>query len=80
MGSLRIVTALVSTIFALLLIVQLLSTFGFPRFELLHMRYQTTFDYSQSQQIPISLPGQNLTASDDEHQYLLGVGKADITG
>jgi hypothetical protein len=72
--------ALVAATCALLVIFQLLQRFGFPRFQYFHLIYDSSSRNLVSTQIPILLPNSEVGASDNGAQYLLGVGKADITG
>lgn len=78
-----IAIALVTTTLVLLLVFQLLSHFGFPKFQYFHWTYGSFSNFPVSHQVPIiSLGGEGSEAfaSDNGTEYLLGVGKADITG
>lgn len=76
----HITVALVATTSALLIISSLLSQFGFPRFQYYHWTFESVSNYRVRQQIPINPLNSGSVISDDGTQYLLGVGKADITG
>lgn len=80
MGRSPIAVALVATIFTLLIIVQLLSHYGLPRLRYLHWTYDSFSSLLVSHQIPIFRPDSEPFVSDNGTLYLLGVGKADITG
>ena len=80
MARLPIAAALASASFVLLLVFQLLSSFGFPKFDFLHLRPEPPLGYPTSHQIPINPPSANFGSLKDGTRYLLGVGKADITG
>jgi hypothetical protein len=78
----HILIALGTACFALLVIFQLASTFGFPQISFLNL-HSVSFGTGSSNQIPIGtelpeLP--NDLASQNGSLYMLGVGKADITG
>lgn len=73
----HIIAALGAACFALLLIFQLISSFGFPEVIFLNLHRVDPLGAQASTQIPIN-PNENITK--DESLYLLGVGKADITG
>ena len=76
----HIVAALASATFSLLVILQLLMTFGFPQLDFLSIRYDAAARESFSSQIPINSGLPDTEALEDDGLYLLGVGKADITG
>lgn len=80
MGGLRVITALVSALFTVLLILQLLSAFDFSRSSFLHSKNEDDFIFPISHETLDNPLAVSPTASDDKSQYLLGVGKADITG
>lgn len=80
MARYHIAAALAGATFSLLVILQLVSTFGLPQLDFLRMRYGATTRNSFSHQIPIKSGAPDLKALDDDGLYLLGVGKADITG
>lgn len=80
MARFHIAAALVSATFALLIILQLLSSFGFPKLDFLQLRYEAPFRQQESHRNPINSSATSSGVSDDGTQYLLGVGKADITG
>lgn len=75
-----VAVALVATTFALLIMFQLLSYFGFPELHYFHWTFDPISNFRVRQQIPITSLNSGSVISDDETQYLLGVGKADITG
>ena len=80
MAHTHLVAALATATTLLLITFHLISTFGLPRLDILHLHYVSEgVDQTSSEQIPISPPPDfqdTLNAPD----YLLGVGKADITG
>lgn len=81
MARFHIAAALATATVALLTTFYLISTLGLPELEFLHMRY----DYGQpsivsSQQMPIGPFPKAKSVEDPHTQYLLGIGKADITG
>lgn len=80
MARYNIAAALAGATFSLLVILQLISTFGLPRFDFLSIRYDGATRGSFCNQIPIKSGGPDLEALEDDGLYLLGVGKADITG
>jgi len=83
MARFHIAAALATATVSLLIIFYLISMLGIPELEFLQLRY----DYGQpsivsSQQMPIE-PFPDAESVQDPHtctQYLLGIGKADITG
>lgn len=79
MARLHIAAALVTATLALLIIFQLLSNFGLPTLEFLRLRRNGEWYTSVFSQHPLNAPTAP-TYSDDGASYLLGVGKADITG
>lgn len=62
---------------ASLIFFHLISTFGLPNFELLHLREGGTATASTPFQIPLRPANEGDPPAD---RYLLGVGKADVTG
>ena len=76
----HIAIALGGAAFTLLLIFQLISSFGLPEIGLLNIILTKTPIESSPYQIPISEDGWVNVEKPDEGLYLLGVGKADITG
>jgi hypothetical protein len=81
MARFHIAAALATATVALLTTFHLISTLGLPEFEFLQLRY----DYGQpsivsSQQMPIEPFPEAESVADPHTQYLLGIGKADITG
>ncbi len=80
MARFQVAAALATATFLLLLILQLISTFGLPRLDFLHLQYDVYSTRFASYQIPIIAPGLESSREENGDQYLLGVGKADITG
>lgn len=80
MARLHIAVALASASFALLLVLQLLSTFGFPKLEFPQLRPEVPQGNPTLHQTPINPPGAHAGGAENGTRYLLGVGKADITG
>lgn len=81
MARLHLVVAMVTATALLFVTFQLISSFGLPRLDYLHLRH--VFEGSNdvpSHQIPISSPPLDQESFKDASRYLLGVGKADITG
>ena len=75
----NIAVALGAACFALLVVFQLVSTFGFPQVNFLNLHY-TPVHTGPSNQIPIDSELPSDYVSKNGSLYLLGVGKADITG
>jgi len=75
----HIAVALGAACFALLVVLQLVSTFGFPQVDFLNLYYVPVHTGS-SNQIPIDAELPSDYVSKNGSLYLLGVGKADITG
>lgn len=75
----HIAVALGAACFALLVLFQLVSTFGFPQVGFLNFHYAPVYAGS-SNQIPIEPELPSDYVSRNGSPYLLGVGKADITG
>jgi neutral ceramidase len=70
--------ALGSSLFALLLVSQLVINLGFPQVDFWHWRLdQTHYDVKQTHLFGAKQAGD---VEQDPSQYLIGVGKADITG
>ena len=59
---------------------QLISQFGLPNIGFYHFHYGTGDVATAPNQIPLTPPQSQSIASEDGPQYLLGTGKADITG
>lgn len=79
MAGSRIAVALIAATLALLTIFQLIASFGLPKLDFLHLRRVDSWSTLVTDQQPLSkFP----TAETSEHgaTYLLGAGKADITG
>ena len=77
----HVAVAIAAACFALVLVVQLISTFGFPHISFLNLYHtnpntRTVFPF----QIPINDKFFEDYVAKDGSLYLLGVGKADITG
>lgn len=80
MARTHIVAALVAASFALLLILQLISSFGFPQVTFLNLHRVGSLKAHPNTQTPINQDSPRKKADKDESLYLLGVGKGDITG
>ena len=80
MARLHIAAALATATLALLIISQLLSQYGWPEVDFLKLRYYYPTRAFASSQYPINNPYNEATSSEHAGLYLLGVGKADITG
>lgn len=81
MARFHIAAALATATVVLLLIFQLLSTFGWPKTEFLGLRYDSDATGSAPNQVSISASTSGPGASAKHGaKYLLGVGKGDITG
>ena len=81
MARFHIAAALGAAILAILVTLQLISHFGLPALDFMHLTYDASTLWSAPDQYPIKSPydvGEE--APDDATLYLLGVGKADITG
>lgn len=76
----HIAVALAATAFALLTIFSLLLHFGFPSLQYYHWTFDSVSNYRVHRQIPLNPLNSGPVKSGDGTQYLLGVGKADITG
>ena len=81
MARLHLAVAMVTAAALLFVTFQLISSFGLPRFDYLHLHhvFEGLHDIP-SNQIPINSPPLDQESSKDASRYLLGVGKADITG
>ena len=76
-----IAVALATATIALLITFHLISTFGLPTLGFLNLYYVLEGpENTPFTQIPINPPLAESEASQDASSYLLGVGKADITG
>ncbi|KAL8789905.1 MAG: hypothetical protein Q9195_006615 [Heterodermia aff. obscurata] len=72
---------MVTAIALLFVTFQLISSFGLPRLDFLHLRHVFEgLNDLPSNQIPISSLPSDQESPKDGSRYLLGVGKADITG
>lgn len=80
MARLHIAVAFAAASFAFLLVFQLLSSFSFPKLDFLHMRPEAHLRRPTLHQTPINSPSANSGGLENGTRYLLGVGKADITG
>ena len=80
MAPYHIAVALAGATFSLLLVLQLTSTFGLPQIDFLSLRYDAPTRGSPFNQIPINYGVPDPEVLEDDGLYLLGVGKADITG
>lgn len=76
----HLVIAFFSATLVLLIAFQLIYNFGFPRLDFLHWRYQESFTVEKLSLIPIISPGSDSLSPHHGARFLLGVGKADITG
>lgn len=70
--------AAVASSFTMMLLV--FQFFGVPKIDFPHLRPKASVDHPTLHQIPIDLPGANSDSLENGTRYLLGVGKADITG
>lgn len=83
MARAHILAALTAATVTLLVAFHLISAIGLPQLDFLHLRYED--ERPRIPQVPIAplsaepSPDAEGT-SDDQTRYLLGVGKADITG
>jgi len=80
MARFQVAGAVAAATFALLLVLQLISNFGLPKFDFLHLQYDIYSTYPAPHQIPIYPPDYEPSIAENGDQYLLGVGRADITG
>ena len=80
MARFQVAAALATATFALLLILQLISTFGLPRLDFLKLQYDAYTTHLVPHQIPIYASNLESAVVGNGDEYLLGVGKADITG
>lgn len=80
MARYHIAAALAGATFSLLVILQLISTFGLPQLDFLSLRYDAKAREPFVNQIPINSGVPDPEALEDDGLYMLGVGKADITG
>ena len=76
----HIAAALTTATVALLITFHLISTLGLPELDFLHLRYDNADTKVSSHQIAINPISVAKEPSGRQTQYLLGVGKADITG
>ena len=77
----HVAIALAAACFALLVVFQLVSTFGFPHISFLNLYHTSSNTRTVPPfQIPIDGDFSENYAAKDGSLYLLGVGKADITG
>lgn len=74
----HIAVALGAALLALLIIGQLVANLGFPAVDFWHARLDQTYDAAQ--QMHFLNGKQSAEVVDDPSSYLIGVGKADITG
>ena len=77
----HVAVALAAACFTLLIVVQLISTFGYPHISFLNLYH--TFPNTKTipeSQIPIAGEYSEDYVAKDGSLYLLGMGKADITG
>lgn len=78
----HMLTALAAATVLLLTTSYLISTLGLPELDFLNLRYasEPTQNIADTKQIPLNPPAATEQSHDGQTQYLLGVGKADITG
>ncbi|KAL2045226.1 hypothetical protein N7G274_002309 [Stereocaulon virgatum] len=80
MARVHIAAALVTATLSLLIIFQLLSQYGWPELNFLGLQWSRQSTASALNQWPFNPTGYEPASSEDGNQWLLGVGKADITG
>ena len=81
MPRLHLVVALATATALLFVTFHLISSFGLLELDYLHLSHVFEgLNNGPSNQIPISSPPLDQESSKDASRYLLGVGKADITG
>lgn len=81
MNSRHAAAALITTTIALLIIFQLLSEVSLPRLEILYWRLGGgSLEHFETSQTYLSVPSVDTNFLNDGIHFLLGVGKADITG
>ena len=81
MARFHIAAALGAAILAILVTLQLISHFGLPALDFMHLTYDVSTLCSTPNQYPINSPhDMGDEVANDATLYLLGVGKADITG
>ena len=78
----RIATALATATAALFITFYLLTKLGLPELDFLRLSHEAGGSASgfRSQQTPLNPPSVAESPQDGPSQYMLGVGKADITG
>ena len=74
----HIAVALAAALVASLLVGHLILNLGFPSTDFWHSRFDPT--YHETQQMHVLGGKQSSPQADDPSSYLIGVGKADITG
>ena len=80
MARIHIAAALATATLAVLLIFQLLSQYGWPEVDFLKLRYNLSWKDTMPNQFPINYLYSDSSSWNQGTLYLLGVGKADITG
>lgn len=75
-----VAVALAVASLGLLITFQLISQFGLPNLELFHFQHGKEDVTTAPNQISLTTVGLQPAISEDGPNYLLGVGKADITG
>ena len=80
MARVHIAAALATATIAFLIVLQLLSQYGWPEVSFLDLKYDRPLTGPVSDQWLLGSPFNEQVSSEDGGQYLLGVGKADITG
>ena len=81
MARFHIAAAMGAATLALLVTLELISHFGLPALDFMHLKYDALRSGSTPNQYPIEPPydvGQEYAS--DKTLYMVGVGKADITG
>ena len=77
----HVTAALATATIALLITFHLISTFGLPKLDYLRLHYVLEGARDAfTPQIPIESPSVKYGGPQDASLYMLGVGKADITG
>jgi neutral ceramidase len=76
----HIAVALGAALVASLIIAQLVINLGLPKVDFWHLRLDQPYHASQHAQTQFISEKQSGGPSDDPASYLVGVGKADITG
>lgn len=85
MARIHVAAVLAPALLLLILTLQLLNTFGIPNVGFLNLRYHGSYPPVAQNQVPLNGPSSDGEDADRERwsqgtQYLVGAGKADITG